>query len=445
MPTAPESPPTTTPLVLAVHPTTPPLDLAPDVARAVVSGTVGDWSALGLPPGPLRLVAGPSVAGAPASARTASDTEAVAAAANDPSAVAVVPGGAANASVRVLTVAGQHPLRSPASYPLTVPGPAPPAKATTVSAVGDLMLARRVGRAMQRSGDYAGALRPMAERLAAADITVGNLESTLSQLGPPTQGGDSFGADPRTRDGLLLAGFDVITLANNHLGDYGPQSLVETVRLIRESGIQVTGAGANVAAASTPVVVERDGVRFGFVAFDAIGETPAAGPQTPGAYRLRMQPRTGPLQQADLDAVLGSVRTLATQADVVMVAAHWGTQYTTELVPDQQTVARALVDAGADVVLGGHPHWVQGAELRGESLIAYSLGNFVFDMTFMQQTQEGVALELVFWGPRLVAAEFVPVRIGPDFAPRVVPYADGLPILQQLWSASAPPYGLRRQ
>ena len=246
------------------------------------------------------------------------------------------------------------------------------------------------------------------------------------------------------REGLQFAGFDVATLANNHLGDYGPQSLLETVRLLREANFQTTGAGATLAEASTPVVVERDGVRFGFLAFDAIGETPAAGPNTPGAFRLRMQPRTGPLVAEDLEAVLTAVRTLATQVDVVLVAAHWGTQYTTQLVPDQQVVARALVDAGADVILGGHPHWVQGAETRGEALIAYSLGNFIFDMTFMQQTQEGVILELTFWGPRLVAAEFVPIRIGPDFAARVVDFADGLPILEQLWSSSAPPYGLRR-
>jgi poly-gamma-glutamate capsule biosynthesis protein CapA/YwtB (metallophosphatase superfamily) len=297
---------------------------------------------------------------------------------------------------------------------------------------------------MQRSGDFAAPLRNTAERLAAADITTGNFEGTLARLGPPQQGNDSFGADPRVREGLQLAGFDVVTLANNHLGDYGPQSLLETVRLLREANFQTTGAGATLAEASTPVVVERDGVRFGFLAFDAIGETPAAGPNAPGAFRLRMQPRTGPLVAEDLEAVLTAVRTLATQADVVLVAAHWGTQYTTQLVPDQQVVARALVDAGADVILGGHPHWVQGAETRGEALIAYSLGNFIFDMTFMEQTQEGVILELTFWGPRLVAAEFVPIRIGPDFAARVVDFADGLPILEQLWSSSAPPYGLRR-
>jgi poly-gamma-glutamate capsule biosynthesis protein CapA/YwtB (metallophosphatase superfamily) len=443
-PATPEPPPTTTPLALAVHPTTPPLQLTAAQAQAILTGAVTDWAALGQTPGPLRLVVGPQVPNAAPPAAVPTDQEAVAAAAHDPSVIAAIPAGAATASVRTLPIDGQHPLRNPATYPLSMPGPTPPAKATTVAAVGDLMLARRVGQVMQQSGDFAAPLRDTAQRLAGADITTGNFEGTLARLGPPQQGNDSFGADPRVREGLLLAGFDVVTLANNHLGDYGPQSLVETVRLLREVNFQTTGAGANVAEASTPVVVEREGVRFGFLAVDAIGETPAAGPDTPGAFRLRMQPRTGPLVPEDLETVLAAVRSLATQAEVVLVAAHWGTQYTTELVPDQQLVARALVEAGADVVLGGHPHWVQGAEMRGKALIAYSLGNFVFDMTFMRQTQESVLLELTFWGPRLVAADFVPVRIGPTFAPRVVDFADGLPILEQLWSASTPPYGSRR-
>jgi poly-gamma-glutamate synthesis protein (capsule biosynthesis protein) len=443
-PTPTPTPTPTTPLALAVHPTTPPLDLTPELAQQLLRGTVTDWSALGLAPGPLRLVAAPTVEGVPPAVRTADAAAAVDAAAADPSVVAAVPAPAADPSVRTLTVAGSHPLRSPATYPLTTPGEPPPVKPTVVTTVGDIMLARRVGRVAAQAGDPALPLRRTAERLAAADIAIGNFESTLARLGGPTQD-DAFAADPSMRAGLTLAGFDVLSLGNNHVGDFGPESLLETVRLIRETGIQTTGAGATLAEASAPVVVERDGVRIGVLAFDAIGETPAATPTSPGAFRLRMEPRTGPLQQADLDAVLAGVRTLATQADVVLVVPHWGTQYTTELVPDQQLVARALVDAGADVVLGGHPHWVQGAEAYGEGFIAYSLGNFVFDMTFMQQTQEAVVLDLVLWGDDVVAAEFAPVRISPDdFAPRVVDPVDGAPILTQLWDASVPPYGLRR-
>jgi poly-gamma-glutamate capsule biosynthesis protein CapA/YwtB (metallophosphatase superfamily) len=410
------------PLVLAAHPTRPPLDISLKAARAVVAGSVRDWRQLGAPAGPLRRLDGP---------------RALATVARDPTALAVVPAEAVGPHVRVLSVGGRNPLTEPDAYPLRTAGPSP-GPVVRMSVVGDIMLARRVERAM--NGDFAAPLRPTAARLAAADLTVGNLESTLSRAGAPRQGNDSFGADPRVLTGLRLAGFDVLSLANNHTGDYGPQALVATVRRVRGAGIEPLGAGADAAEARRPVIVERRGVRFGFLAFNAIGETPAAGSGRPGAVSVRMQPRTGPLNRADLAALTGTVRTLRPQVDVLTVLPHWGTQYTTRLVADQRTVARALVAAGADLVLGSHPHVVQGAEVYRGGLVAYSLGNYVFDMDFSQPTREGVILELTFWGGTLKAAQFVPVRIDAGFAPRVLSARAGEPILRRIWAASGAPF-----
>jgi len=323
--------------------------------------------------------------------------------------------------------------------PTTGQAAADPTRVTTVLATGDLMLGRRVGDRLSALGDPAAALRPMADLLAAADLTVGNLESTLSKAGRPRQGGDSFGAAPSVRQGLRLAGFDVLSLANNHTGDYGPQALVETVDRARAGGFRTVGAGADLAAAARPVVVSRNGTTFGILAFDAIGETPAAAPDAPGALRLRMQPRTGPLDRGDLARVTGIVRELADRVDVVLVLPHWGTQYTHDTVRDQRVVARRLVRAGADVVVGGHPHWVQGVESVAGGLVAYSLGNFVFDMDFMQQTQEGVVLALRFRGDRLEQARLRPYVIGPDFAPRLAPGPRGDAILADVRRASRTP------
>jgi poly-gamma-glutamate synthesis protein (capsule biosynthesis protein) len=97
------------------------------------------------------------------------------------------------------------------------------------------------------------------------------------------------------------------------------------------------------------------------------------------------------------------------------------------------------VDAGADVVAGGHPHWVQGVELVRGGLVAYSLGNFVFDMDFARETREGAVLELTFWGDELKGARLVPVVIGADFAPRPATGPRGAAILGDIWSASGPP------
>ncbi|WP_460829984.1 CapA family protein [Nocardioides hungaricus] len=307
----------------------------------------------------------------------------------------------------------------------------PTGPVTTLTVVGDVMLGRRVAGSP--------ALDPMADRLAGADITVGNLESTLSTAGPPNPvQTDLFDAPPSVRADLRRAGFDALSLANNHTGDYGDAGLVSTVSLLREGGFATFGAGADLAAAREPAVVRRDGVSFGFLGFNAIGETPEAAPGQPGALSLSMPPRTGPLDTAELDRLVGDVRRLARRVDVVVVMPHWGEQYTYEPWPVQRRVARALARAGADLVVGGHPHWVQGAELVGDSLVVQSLGNFVFDMDFSPETMEGLALEATFWGDRLVAAELVPYRIGADFAPRVVPVSQARRMLDGFREFSSP-------
>ncbi|GAB6984572.1 hypothetical protein JCM10369A_10960 [Nocardioides pyridinolyticus] len=308
----------------------------------------------------------------------------------------------------------------------------PAGEVTTLTIVGDIMLGRRV------TGQPA--LAPMAERLAAADITVGNLESTLATLGPPSPDqdtGDHFHAPPSVRGDLRQAGFDVLSLANNHTGDYGDASLVSTVSLLREAGFATFGAGPDLRVAREPAVVRRNGISFGFTGFNAIGETHEAGPGQPGALSVSMPPRTGPLDAGELDRVLGDVRRLDRRVDVVVVLPHWGDQYTYEPVPEQRRVARALVDAGADLVVGGHPHWVQGASLIGDALVVHSLGNFVFDMT-TPETNEGLALEATFWDDRLVSAELVPYRMGSDHAPRVVPVSEAERVLAGFREFSSP-------
>jgi poly-gamma-glutamate synthesis protein (capsule biosynthesis protein) len=352
-------------------------------------------------------------------------------------AVAVVPASDLLPSVKVLEVGGVHPLREPARYPLRAPATAPVPEVTTLTVVGDIMLGRRVGDRAAQEGDPAHPLRHLRARLERADLTVGNLESTLSRAGAPTQGGDSFAADPRVAGALVDAGFDVLGLANNHLGDFGPAALVETVARLRRAGLATFGAGAGPRQAWRPAVVTRNGVRFGFLGFNAIGETPEAGPGRPGAVSVSMPPRTGPLDRRELDRFLRAVARLDASVDVVVVLPHWGTQYTNRPETIQYAVSRELVSAGADVVVGGHPHWVQGAELVDDRLVVHSLGNFVFDMDFMVQTQEGLVLELVLWGDEVKAAEFVPYRIGTDLSPRLVQWGAAAANLALFWEFTA--------
>ena len=237
---------------------------------------------------------------------------------------------------------------------------------------------------------------------------------------------------------------DALSLSNNLAGDYGERALLDTVATLDRSPVVPFGAGADIAAASAPALLERGGVRFGFVGFNAIGETPRAGRSTAGALSLRMPPRTGPLVQADLDRVLRAVRRTARQADVVVVLPHWGTQYTHVPEPIQRRVGSALVDAGADLVVGGHPHWVQGLDAVRGVPVLHSLGNFVFDMDFMEQTMEGAVLEATFWGVELRALRLLPYRMDPgSFAPRPALGEEAARVLADVWSTSTGPYAVR--
>ena len=320
---------------------------------------------------------------------------------------------------------GQASPRSPAD-PTHKPSRAP---LTTLTVVGDIMLGRGVAG---QPGGAAARLRPMAPHLRGSDLTVGNLESTLSDDGLPQQGGDSFFAPPTVLDALADAGVDALSLANNHTGDYGPAALRETVAAFRGGRIEPFGAGQDRRAASRPAVLVRNGVRFGFLGFNTIGETPRATARAPGALSVRMPPRTGPLNQRDLARVVGAVRRLDQGVDVVVVLPHWGTQYTHVAEPIQSQVGRRLVDAGADLVVGGHPHWVQGLERYDGAVIAHSLGNFVFDMDFMDQTMEGATLTATFRGDRLRGVEPTPYRLDATFTPRPATGAEARAILRDL-------------
>ncbi len=426
-----------TPLALVVHRSYPQHSVPLATAESLVERGAGDWVELG----EMQVLAGPFVPSRNAT-RLASDAAVVAAVASQPGTLGLVPAGAVTPLVRVLQVDGTDPLRTPESYPLTTPG-IPAGKVATVTVVGDIMLGRRVGAAMANSGDFAGPLRPTAERLASADLTIANFEATLSRDGSPTQGGDSFAADPRVVAGLQLAGIDVLSLANNHVGDWGSRALVQTIAEVRAMGIQPVGAGSDLAEARSPAIVDVGGVRIGVLATDSIGESPAAGEARPGTNRLNMPPRTGPLDNDALARVLADIQALRPQVDLLLVITHWGTQYTHNAEPIQRAVGRQMVEAGADLVVGGHPHWVQGVEVVDPDqgrMIVHSLGNFIFDMDFMQRTQEGVFLEAVTWDGALKSVEFVPYVIGGDFAPRVVDGPQAAVVLEPFRATSDAPF-----
>ena len=211
---------------------------------------------------------------------------------------------------------------------------------------------------------------------------------------------------------------------------------------IDRAGFRTVGGGVDLDKAERPLVVSVDGVRIGFVATDSIGETPAATNDSPGTNRINAPPRTGPFDERALDRVAATVREL--DADVIIAVPHWGTQYTNVPERSQRRIARALVEAGADVVAGGHPHWVQGWEPMDEATVVHSLGNFVFDMDFMRETNEGIFLEIVSRGGRVVAVEPVPYVIDDRFTPRPARGARAAAIFERIRETSRPPFDALR-
>ncbi|HEU0288369.1 MAG TPA: CapA family protein [Nocardioidaceae bacterium] len=412
------------PLALAINVHRPAADIGRPLARRIIAGEPVRWADLGQDGGPVRVRRGP---------------EALDAVARDLAVLAVVPASILRPTVQPVSVDGVDPLRSPHRYPLTTAADQPVGEVTTVTVVGDIMLGRGVGD--RHAADPGRPLRPLADRLRSAELTVGNLESTLSDDGVPRQGDDSFAADPAVVGALAAAGFDVLSLANNHTGDYGDAAFRDTLRRLDHSPIRRVGAGVDADAAWRPVVVRRDGMRIGFVAFNAIGETPRATASQPGAAEVRMQPRTGPLNPGDLRRLTSTIEDLTERADIVIGLPHWGDQYTNQPVQDQRRVGRAMLHAGADIVVGGHPHWVQGIQTHRDGLVVHSLGNFVFDMDFSQATEEGVLLELVWWGSELMGARFVPYVIDDHYLPRLAYGPRAEATLERMWAASDPPFG----
>jgi poly-gamma-glutamate synthesis protein (capsule biosynthesis protein) len=262
-------------------------------------------------------------------------------------------------------------LDAPAIAVAPTPSPAPPTATPfptlTLVAVGDVMLARDLVTLMDRYGSTYPFER-VGRILADADITVANLEGTFTERGTPANKEYVFRTPPRHALGLALAGIDVVSLANNHALDFGPEGLRDTIRSLDGAGIAHAGAGENDGAARRPAILEVRGLRIAFLSYAATADALMAAPGVPG------------VAWGAVDTIREDVGRAKEHADIVVVSLHAGNEYADEPSPTQRLLAQAAVEAGATLVLGHHPHVLQRWDSQGPSLIAYSLGNFVFDL-----------------------------------------------------------------
>lgn len=275
--------------------------------------------------------------------------------------------------------------------------------------VGDIMLDRGVGRQIKINNDAVYPFRFVAEEISKADLAFGNLESPISSRGRNQGSIYSFRADPMVVEGLKFAGFDVLSLANNHIWDWGREALEDTVALLEEANISPVGAGRNALEANKPVIREIKNKKIAFLAYtDLYPKGLWATDYIPG------------ISHSDLDEVVSRIKNLKPKVDLVVVSMHWGDEYKTQANEEQKFIGRRLIDAGADLVIGHHPHVVQEIEYYKDGIIVYSLGNFIFDQNFSEETMTGLALQVEIGDKNILKAIPIQVKISPTFQPSFV-------------------------
>lgn len=299
--------------------------------------------------------------------------------------------------------------------------------ALTVAAGGDVMGDRGVGNYIDKNGGES-VFEFVKPYLAPADVSFINLEGSISDLGSPTAGKKfTFEARTALTAGLVWAGIDVVSLANNHARDYGSQALMDCIARLDEAGIGHAGAGADSTAAAAPAILETPA---GTVAVLAAGEI------TPGFAATASQPGTN-VTSSPNERLVAQVTAAAKEADFVIVSLHWGTEYDATADSSQQNLAHKLIDAGADLILGHHPHVIQGLEIYKDGLIAYSMGDFIFDH-YSRATGEAFVLQVTLPQEGPPSGTIVPVYLhDTQGVPKVVSGSEADVILDRLASLSA--------
>jgi poly-gamma-glutamate capsule biosynthesis protein CapA/YwtB (metallophosphatase superfamily) len=325
-------------------------------------------------------------------------------------------------SVAPLSTTTTRPSTTTTAAPTTTTTTTEP-PALTVAAGGDVMGDRGVGNYIDRYGGES-VFEFVKPYLAPADVSFVNLEGSISDKGSPTAGKEfTFEARTALTTGLVWASIDVVSLANNHSRDYGSKALLDCIARLDEAGIEHPGAGADAAEAATPAMIETPA---GTVAVLAASEI------TPGFAATASQPGTNVTSYPN-ERLVAQVASAAKEADFVIVSLHWGTEYDATADSSQQNLAHKLVDAGADLILGHHPHVIQGLEIYKDGLIAYSLGDFIFDH-YSRATGEAFVLQVTMPQEGPPSGKIIPVYLHDT---QGVSGSDAAAILDRLTALSA--------
>jgi len=305
---------------------------------------------------------------------------------------------------------GPLPSNSPTATALVSPSTAPlvgennPQGQIVLMFVGDIMLSRSVGEKMKKENNWNWPFLNIAETIKKADLLFGNLEGPISDKGANVGSIYSFRADPRVVEGLTFSGFDVLSVANNHMFDWSRIALEDTLKRLKDSGISYTGAGLNEKEAHSPTIKEvqvNDGskIKIAFLGYCSEGSQ----------YWAATADRSG-ISWLEENKLKEDIIAAKNQANILIVSMHSGEEYKTWPNSSQRFFSQLAIDSGADLVIGHHPHVLQPVEQYKNGYIAFSLGNFVFDQTFSPQTKESVVLKVVVENPSTDSEQVVKIK-----------------------------------
>jgi hypothetical protein len=302
--------------------------------------------------------------------------------------------------------------------PVVVPKP----PETTIFFGGDIMLARNVAGKFYAANDFTLPFKNIGPAIKTADISFANLESPFNDEGDHSvENSLNFNADPLAVAGLTFAGFDILSTANNHTLDQEQKGLDYTIQLLTENKIIPTGTTSSTLPTTEPVI-EHNNTLYGFLAYSYTAYND--GGKSTSRY-IKDFNNTEGLKQ-DIIAMKGHT------ADVVIVSMHAGVEYTRDPNEAQINFAHAAIDAGADLVIGHHPHWIQTVEQYKGKWIFYSLGNLVFDQMWSQDTKEGLTLLITYRENQIKKIELKPVIIEDYCCPRWATERETISILAKI-------------
>lgn len=322
------------------------------------------------------------------------------------------------------------PIPSSSSSPSPTPSPITP-ELTTLLFTGVIVPARCVQAAIDEHDDPDYPYIEVRELIAQADLAVGTLNATISDYPARTGCVSTYVlvGGSENADALARAGFDVMSVATNHIkncgeSNCGDRAFFDTLANLRRVDIRPVGAGENLAHAMQPVVVKLNGVRFGIVSLGQIEPLAFAGETTPGIAVL---------SEENLRAAIIAAREMS---DVVVVMPHWGPEDVPTPNWIQRDLARVAVEGGADLVVGNHTHVVQAVEEVDGVMVFYGLGNFVFDQTWSRDHQQGVILQVSFEGDRYAGYEFIPTHVDGDGRVHIAKEDEAAEILDRIAEVS---------